>query len=271
MNLEIPVSVIIPCYRCDKTIERAFISVVNQKQRPAEIFLVDDFSDDQSKTIDLLMTLKKQHQWLNVKVIELKVNQGPSSARNVAWKEVTQPYIAFLDADDAWHPDKLALQYQWMSSHPDAVLTAHSSFIIKDSSCDVPKISNRLNFCRVSPLRLLLFNYLPTRAVMLNRDLKYRFFNDKRYSEDYLLWLLIVLDGHPAYYLDQQLSYSFKNDFGDSGLTSDIYKTHRGLIDTYRQLLYSKKIPTLFFLIAVCFLKIKLLRRYIIIFSRKLF
>ena len=123
----LPVSVIIPCYRCAVTIERAVDSVLNQTQVPEEIILVDDFSDDGSATISYLKNLKQKYQKFNIQILSLEKNQGPGSARNEAWKIASQPYIAFLDADDSWYPNKLELQYSWMKSHPEVLLTAHSS------------------------------------------------------------------------------------------------------------------------------------------------
>jgi teichuronic acid biosynthesis glycosyltransferase TuaG len=267
MNI-LPVSVIIPCYRCSKTVERAINSVLNQTQHPKEIILVDDGSDDKLKTLNALLELKNLHKTIDIKIISLDRNQGPASARNAAWDIASEPYIAFLDADDAWHSQKLSIQYALMSNQPDIILSGHKSRTVDENFSNQEITAN--DFVKVNLFKLLLFNYFPTRSVMLKRDIKYRFLPDKRYAEDYLLWLSIALDGHPVYYLDLQLSYSYKNDFGDSGLTFDLFKTHRGEIDAYRQLLNQHKISTLVFFIVVFFAQIKLLRRYIIVFFRKI-
>lgn len=261
-------SVIIPCYNCSATIDRAIKSVTEQMALPSEIILIDDCSNDNLLTIKAIRNHQKKYKNLNIIILQMPSNKGSASARNEAWNHATQPYLAFLDADDVWHPEKLSIQYAWMKKYPEVFLTAHDSTQI-EHSVSFLKIETRIDFLKVNLLKLLFFNYFPTRSIMLKRDIKYRFLPDKRYAEDYLLWLSIALDGHPVYYLDQQLSYSFKNDFGDSGLTSDLFKTHRGEIDTYRQLLSQHKISTLVFFIAVFFAQIKLLRRYIIVFFRK--
>ncbi|CAM8320064.1 glycosyltransferase family 2 protein [Candidatus Methylopumilus planktonicus] len=266
---KLPISVIIPCYNCSASIDRAIKSVMEQIALPSEIILIDDCSDDSLLTIKAIRNYQKKYKNLNIVILQMASNKGPANARNEAWNHATQPYLAFLDADDAWHPKKLSIQYAWMKKHPEVFLTAHNSNHIEHSESFL-KIGTRIDFLKVNLLKLLFFNYFPTRSVMLKRNIKYRFLPDKKYAEDYLLWLSIALDGHPVYYLDQQLSYSFKNDFGDSGLTSDLFKTHRGVIDTYRQLLNQHKISTLVFSIAVFFAQIKLLRRYIIVFFRKI-
>ncbi len=266
---KLPISVIIPCYNCSGSLIRALESVIKQTALPSEIILVDDCSQDNLITMKIVENFQKKYKSPNIIIFKMLSNNGPASARNKAWDIASQPYLAFLDADDTWHPKKLSIQYAWMKKHPEVVLTAHDTNQIEHSESFL-KIGTRIDFLKVSLLKLLFFNYFPTRSVMLKRDIKYRFLPDKRYAEDYLLWLSIALDGHPVYYLDQQLSYSFKNDFGDSGLTSDLFKTHCGVIDTYRQLLNQQKISTLIFFIAVFIAQIKLLRRYIIVFFRRI-
>ena len=98
---------VVPCYRCAATIERAIASVAAQTQRPQEVILVDDASGDE--TLQQLYSLQSQYgEW--IKVVALTTNVGAASARNAGWNVATQPYIAFLDSDDAWHPQKVAIQ-----------------------------------------------------------------------------------------------------------------------------------------------------------------
>jgi len=111
-----PVSVVIPCYRCGATIKRAVDSVAAQTLRPAEVILIEDGSGD--NTLEQLYRVQGEHPKDWIKIIALEKNSGPSFARNTGWDAATQPYIAFLDADDSWHPQKTEIQYQWMAAHP---------------------------------------------------------------------------------------------------------------------------------------------------------
>ena len=120
----VPVSVIVPCYCCAATIETAIESVARQTARPAEVILVDDASGDD--TVAALRRLHHRHGADWMKVIRQEQNGGPSVARNAGWAMATQPYLAFLDADDSWHPRKVELQYGWMAAHPEVALTGHS-------------------------------------------------------------------------------------------------------------------------------------------------
>lgn len=265
----LPVSVIIPCYRCAETIERAVDSVLNQTQLPEEIILVDDFSDDGSVTISCLKNLKQKYQKFNIQILALEKNQGPGSARNEAWEIASQPYIAFLDADDSWHPNKLEIQFSWMKGHPEVLLTAHSSAQLSSVSHQ-KKLNHCKNFYPLNVIKFLFFNYIPTRSVMMKREIDYRFLPGKRYAEDYLLWLSIALDKHPIYFLKLPLSYSYKNEFGDAGLTAHLSRAHLGLVDTYQQLLKDRRIlwPTCTVLVAFAY--VKYLRRILLVGCRKL-
>ena len=102
------ISVIIPCYRCSDTIERAVASVVAQTLQPAEVILVDDCSGD--GTLATLNKIQAHYPQGWVQVIECSVNGGAGTARNAGWAAATQTYLAFLDADDIWLPEKLKSQ-----------------------------------------------------------------------------------------------------------------------------------------------------------------
>src|SRR5574340_1082572 len=115
-----PVSVVIPCYCCSETIGRALVSIASQTMLPQEVILVEDASPDGGETLGKLRHLAGEYgETFIVKVIALKENCGAGSARNRGWEAAGQPYIAFLDADDAWHPKKIELQYSWMCEHPE--------------------------------------------------------------------------------------------------------------------------------------------------------
>ena len=220
-----PISVIIPCYRCAKTIERAITSVMQQSLLPKEVLLIEDASDDNGETMKLLNRLQQVCQdKVDVKVTQLTKNGGPAVARNVGWDIAQQPFIAFLDADDAWHPRKLEIQYQWMEAHSEVPLTGHRSVQIRSGE-QAPNLPNQVKASLIGRHQLLMSNCLPTRSAMLRREISFRFEPAKRYAEDYLLWLSIVLGGRAAWILDAPLAYSYKADFGIAGL-SEIGRAH---------------------------------------------
>lgn len=228
------VSVIIPCYRCADTIERAIASIAGQTAPPVEVLLVEDASGDSGITLQALRDMQLRFRdRLDIRIIVLEQNGGPGTARNAGWEVASQPYIAFLDADDTWHPRKLEIQYQWMHDHPDVVLTGHFSSRLRPGNI-FPSLPEAIDAYSVSATALLVSNQFPTRSVMLKRDIALRFEHGKRYAEDYLLWLRIVLYKHSTWMLKVPLAYAFKAEFGAGGLTGKLWKIEQGELDTYR-------------------------------------
>lgn len=266
----VPVSVIIPCWQCADTVERAVTSVASQRYRPAEVILADDASKD--GTFPKLLELQKRYGKDWIKIIALERNAGTAAARNAAWNLAKEKYIAFLDADDAWHPRKIEIQYAWMECRPNVVLTGHA-FVRESLLVPKPELGKKLSDLqltskyqsfRITPFRLLISNRFFTRSVMLHRNLRFRFHPSKRRSEDYLLWLEIVLNGHAAWYIDAPMAYEYKAPFGESGLTQNLSAMEKEELDVFRQL-YRKKLLSAFS--ACClmlFSLIKYLRRVMI-------
>lgn len=229
----IPVSVIIPCYRCRDTVARALDSALSQTFPPEEILLIDDASGDGS--LAFLRGLEERHR-PRVRVIALNENGGPGLARNAGWEAATQPWIAFLDADDAWHPRKLEIQWAWLAAHQDAVLCGHASEFAADGIIDSP-VEAHPQATRLSTGKMLVSNRLPTRSVMLRRELPFRF-SDRRYSEDYSLWMEIIMAGYPVYRLQSTLAFCFRPDFSPGGLSGSLWiheKNELAVLKTLRE------------------------------------
>ena len=98
------VSVVIPAYRAAKTIERAIGSAMAQTLCPMEIIVVDDGSDDD--TADIATDLLSGAVHVKFQVL-VQGNIGAGAARNRGISVATADYVAFLDADDEWLPEKL--------------------------------------------------------------------------------------------------------------------------------------------------------------------
>ncbi len=254
------VSVIIPCYCCMKTITRAVDSVARQTMLPSEVILIEDDSND-----DTLVTLNKiKESYPNgwVKVVSLSSNSGPGSARNKGWEIANQPYIAFLDADDSWHPQKIEAQYLWMAKNSDVVMTGHDcKVILNEVQIDNVEKVNVLTPISVKANKLLFSNQFSTPTIMLKRDIQQRFVERKRYAEDYLLWLQIKLSGQKIYKFKNELSYLYKEKFGESGLSAQLWNMQKGELDTYFRLYKENSLPIYHFLMLGFYSNLKFLRR----------
>lgn len=236
-----PISTIIPCYRCSDTICQAVDSVAQQTLLPAEVILVENGSGDQ--TLDVLLQLQHDYGKDWIKILRLTDNRGPAVARNMGWEAASYDYIAFLDSDEIWHPEKIAVQYSWMNQHPDIALSGHDSLQIKPGvQVNHQAIPRKINFSLVSKTKLLLSNVFSTSCVMTHHHLKKRFSHSIKSSEDYFLWLEILLEGQKAAVLDFIGTYYFKNLFGESGLTQNLVTLKEGELEIYQRLLASKYI-----------------------------
>jgi len=104
------VSVIIPVFNGEKYLAEAIESVIAQDYRPIEVIVIDDGSIDRSAEI--------AKSYLEVRYI-YQPNRGLSSALNQGIKAARGSFLAFLDADDLWKPDKLSAQLSLIDEHPD--------------------------------------------------------------------------------------------------------------------------------------------------------
>lgn len=266
-----PVSVVIPCYCCSETIGRALASVTSQTILPREVILVEDGSSDGGKTLDALRRIANEcGDAFVVVVVTLRQNSGAASARNRGWDVASQPYIAFLDADDAWHPKKLEIQYGWLLAHPEQRLVGHAHVLKQEGNCNWGEPEREIRAFPVRRSRSLLANPFATRTVMLSRDLPFRFKEGKRYSEDYLLWLQIILSGYPAAYIELPLASSYKAAYGEGGLSANLWSMEKGELNTYLEIYREGRIGVLHTSFLLVYSMAKHMRRVLVRQSRQL-
>lgn len=258
-----PVSVVVPCYRCAATIGRAVASVVAQTLPPAELILVDDASGD--GTDQVLHSMRQQYgEWISVVV--QTVNRGAASARNAGWDQATQPYVAFLDADDAWHPKKMEIQYAYMALHQEVAASGHLCRQLPASSMEPPQWPVRVGLAkRLTWYGLLARHAFVTPSAMVRRDLPFRFAADQRYMEDHRLWLDIVGGERCVVKLDAELAAIYKPGYGASGLSADLWRMEQGELANYRHFFRVGKISLPLLAVLYCYSLLKYVRRLVIV------
>lgn len=257
----LPISVIIPCYRSAETIKRAVTSVLEQTFLPTQIILIDDASNDGSS--EVLHKLKNDNPTVNIVVDRMTQNMGPGMARNLGWTLASQPWLAFLDADDAWHPLKLEICWKWIQDHPETVLLGHQTKLAQEGlalgQINLPDIVHGQT---ISFLQMFIANRFYTRAAMLRRDLPYRF-QDRQYTEDYLLWLEIILSREISYVLNQPLALSYRPEYSAGGYSGQLWVHEKRELRAWQYLYEQGKISILTAAIAQIWSYIKYLRRVI--------
>jgi glycosyltransferase involved in cell wall biosynthesis len=216
------ISVVIPCFNSAATIERALRSVEHQTIKPHEVLVVDDASSD--NTVSIIEQFAR-NSLLNIRVIKQSVNGGPSVARNTAWNVVTSEFIAFLDADDQWHPQKLELQLGVMLDNRTCVMSFHDHLF--GSSEQFENLPFTPITSQATLRNYLLRNRSATPTVMLRTALTERFLNTKRYAEDYLLWMTIIGSHGSALHIHATLAHCSNPGYGGSGQSGRLWKMER--------------------------------------------
>ncbi len=143
--MSITVSVVIPAYNAAKYIGRAIDSVLAQTRPADEIIVVDDGSTD--NTADVAHGYGDKIRFIR------QENAGASVARNTGIEAATSEWIAFLDADDEWLPQKLQLQTEHLRRNPNLVWTT-GNFI--RCYCDTDRRENDLNGERLEKAKVIL-------------------------------------------------------------------------------------------------------------------
>jgi len=137
------VSIITPSYNSEKYISETIESVLTQTYSNWEMLIVDDMStDDSPQIIDVYAKQDKR-----IKLIRSKQNMGSAKARNRAIKEATGEYIAFLDSDDIWLPNKLEKQLTRMQ-HNNIYLSYSAYYTINDrgETLSLFPVKERINY-----------------------------------------------------------------------------------------------------------------------------
>lgn len=262
----LPVSVIIPCFNSGLTIKRAIQSVFSQNALPQEVIIVDDCSEDNTRQVlnEIAIFGPKI-----MKIITLEKNSGASSARNAGWGIASQPYIAFLDADDSWHPEKLLIQYEFMKNNPVITLCGTECiFMLSEES--LAEIKNDLHVRKVTPLSTLFRSPFSTPTVMVKRDIPFRFKEGQRFAEDIFLWQKIAFARLSVARIQSPLANVHKPFYGSNGLSRNLFEMEKYEIYNFISLYKEGQIKLPMAIFASIFSIIKFLKRLLVARFREL-
>jgi glycosyltransferase involved in cell wall biosynthesis len=265
------VSVILPFYNAEKTLIRSLKSVLDQTRSPAQVICINDGSTDGSLAVleNFIATRPDRDV---VTVVNLPANGGVYVARNAGLDAATQPYLAFQDADDFWHPRKLEIQFKVLEADPKISLSCHAvgvwppdkPIVFEDIEFDVKKIKP------VDSQMSLWVTRLHTDSIIMKNVPKYRFDETMRRGGDMLMWLEVVLSTDWNVYHDVSMAWKAKEHYGAGGLSGDLWKAEMANQYSIRALMKKGLISPIYAkaLSAWCYLK--LLRRYVILALRKI-
>ena len=228
------VSIITPCYNSEKFLDECISSVLNQTYKNWEMLIVDDNSSDNS--CSLINSYSKRDD--RIKPLFLNENLGPAMARNNAITNAKGKYIAFLDSDDIWLPEKLEVQINFMKKNNCSFVFSSYSVISDDEK---PKYTISVPET-ITYKRYLKNTIIGCLTVMLDKE---KFKNIKmpnlRSSHDMATWLNLLKECGCAYGIQQKLA--IYRDHKSSN-TSNKFKAAYDVWNVYREheklnLLYS--------------------------------
>ena len=216
-----PVAVIMPTFNSAPYVERALESVLAQTVPVAEIIIIDDCSSD--NTLEVVRRFARGRS--SFKIIELDVNQGPSAARNVGIDAADTEWVALLDADDAWKPDRVEALLALAQEHKADFVADNQIFYDLVAGKEVPGglqvdwsyqiidaatlFSN--NIIEKSPLIYGILKPMMRRAFLSDKGLRYD--ESLRSGEDFILYAEMIFNGAHAI-LTSQAFYIYSTRVG---------------------------------------------------------
>jgi len=266
MNLP-TVSVVIPMHNSSTTIERALRSVMEQTSRPLEIIAVDDAStDDTCAVVERISA----HSSIPLKLLRLTENLGSGTTRNEGWRVASGDLIAFLDADDAWHPHKLAIQYTWLEAHPQIALVGHRIVVTQSQEIPSPPIHHhQIQTHLVSRQQMLLSCKVLTSSWLFRNDAVGNYEDITRYSEDYFLILKTFFNHHQIALMDATLGYFFKPEFSELGTSGNLWAMEKAQLKAYYLIWRANNISTPEVIFYWHWSILKYIRRLVIVWFRR--
>lgn len=242
------VSIIIPVYNAEKYIGSTLNSIYSQTYKQFEIILVDDCSTD--KSAEIINEHAKSHSEIVYHLQEK--NGGAAVARNTALSLAKGKYVAFLDSDDVWKPEKTEKQLKLLNEK-DGAFAFTAIEMIDDNGELVKKkrkVKNEVNY------KFLLHNtMIPTSSVIIDRSKTGEFTMPQRRSgQDYATWLQLLRNGTVAYGINEAL---VQYRVGHKSLSSNKFKSIKQVYEIQTQNEHINKFSAFFNVICFGFNALK--------------
>ena len=225
------VSVVMPAYNAEKTIQKSVESVISQTFQDWELIVIDDGSHDD--TANILSRLVEQDN--RIRFFQNEKNRGVSYTRNRAVLLANGEWIAFLDSDDLWMPNKLEKQLELSKKFSDMVVCYTASSFIDEKGNPYEYVMPAIE--RLNYKTLLHKNLMSCSSVMIRTSVmkKIQMPNDKMH-EDYYVWLNVLRNHGFAYGINEPLLIY---RLGKKSKSSNRFKSAQMLLNSYRAIGYN--------------------------------
>ena len=236
------ISVIIPVYNAEKSIEKSLISIKNQTWNGVfEITIVNDGSTD--KSVEIIEKYQRKNPDQNITLIHQK-NGGVSKARNAALKIAKGEFIALLDSDDEWLPKKTEHQLKFL--HDENLEIDFISSLWNEEEVSFPYSFNENNLVEITLKKLLLKITGQTSTAIFKRKILENtgFFDEtQRYSEDANYWMRISKKNKMVLLPEKLvIAGSGKKSFGSSGLSANLEEMEKGIQKNIKEMFQTNRI-----------------------------
>jgi glycosyltransferase involved in cell wall biosynthesis len=216
---------VIPVYNSGQSAIVAVNSILAQSYAPAEVIVINDGSTDSSASL-----LREYYADVSDIVHIYSIpNCGAAGARNYGIIMSTAEWIAFLDSDDAWHPQKIEQQFQAIAAQPSLRLVGALTNMVGFSRI-VPVLTQPI--MRVTHKHLLFKNWFQTSTVIVHRDVIHEvgsFPLGRRYAEEGDFFMRITARFPAALLTTVLVDYAGgKRGFGQSGLSANLWRMEQG-------------------------------------------
>jgi glycosyltransferase involved in cell wall biosynthesis len=229
-----------PTFNSERFLKETIESVICQTYTNWELLITDDGSNDSTTAIINDFELKD----IRIKHFKLEKNSGAAVARNNSIDKSKGQYIAFLDSDDIWLPQKLEIQLNLMEKNKSVFShTSYSLFDEHGKSLNIRSVCNKW----ISFKDLVKYNWIGTSTVIYNVSvLGKNHMPDLRNRQDWALWINLIDKSDKALFIDEALTKYVVRLKSISSNKSKLIKFHWFI---YRRILKLNVLKSLFYLI----------------------
>lgn len=261
------ISVVIPMYNSKDTIINTLDSIKNQTafENILEVLVINDGSTDNS--LEIVKKYSETNKKLPIVIVD-KENGGVSSARNAGMKEAKGEWIALLDSDDEWLPNKIELQVNTIQEYPDIDFLGGD---INDRGLKI--LWRKIDGIYKANVKDVCLKMFPQTSTAVFRRSIFKqiggYDENQSYAEDGNYFLKICAH-YNYYHLPIQMVYygGGKSGFGFSGLSANLKEMHKGNMKNIAEMRINNYISKTTYLFLIIFYWIKYIRRIVITKAR---
>ncbi|HHC6509258.1 TPA: glycosyltransferase family 2 protein [Vibrio parahaemolyticus] len=238
------VSVVIPTFKRPDLLNRLLTSVTQQTFKPSEVIVVDDCSNMSKEYREVIKTFEKEFE--SFKYIELEVNSGAPTARNRGIDEACSDWVALVDDDDEWLPEKLEKQVSLINDENNENLGLVYTWTEAVGQKGQESYSSCHSYKGDVKSQLLTTNFIMSASVMVKRDaiIDAGLFNvDLPSCQDWDMWAKVALKGYDFGVVEEILTIYHRHGGESIGLSPRAKLGYKMFLDTHWKQILSHTSP----------------------------